>query len=187
MLKFWDKLKRILTKSKDEGDINRYYQYQYNLKLSQIDTSFDDLKKASTQLVKESEDLTKSILAKFEQFKNRFDTLFENINAQVFVLDSKKNIIEINSSACNLFGLEKNTVIGNNFDTVVEKHPILTKLFLEIKPKINMEESFRAYKNIDGIVEKDNFDGKYEFVSLPIKSELGEEREVILIMEKRCN
>ena len=104
MLKFWDKLKRILTKS----------------------------------------NLTKSILAKFEQFKNRFDTLFENINAQVFVLDSKKNIIEINSSACNLFGLEKNTVIGNNFDTVVEKHPILTKLFLEIKPKINMEETIET-------------------------------------------
>ncbi len=184
MLSLFRKLKSVTNRQQADSEENRYYNFQFDTKFSQSNDIFEELKKSSISMIEEANTLTKNIIIKLDLFKKRFDTVIENINSQVFVLNSERTIVEVNSSACSVFHLKKENILGQSFRSVVDNHPILSKLLEKLEPKIEQDgdESFREIVNLENKESKTK--ENYELISVPIHTDLGEEREIVLIIEK---
>ena len=76
---------RELIKPNICQDSNNYYKTQYNTKLSEIETSFDDLKKSAATVTQQAISVTTMLKRNAELFERRFAAIADNIDNMIII------------------------------------------------------------------------------------------------------
>ncbi len=88
--------------------------------------------KGSIGVIRDISDRKKAEL-KLKENEEKYRSLFESTVDGTFVLDSRGEIIDVNNRALEMFGIERNQIIGNNFlsmDLLTAKSlPVVVKQF----------------------------------------------------------
>jgi PAS domain S-box-containing protein len=62
--------------------------------------------------------IQKELLTELQNKETRWHTLFDNNAAAIMIVDSKRNIIDVNIQLCTLFGYEKSEIVGQNASVI---------------------------------------------------------------------
>ena len=119
---------RELIKPNISQDSNNYYKTQYNVKLSEIETSFNDLKKSTETVVAQADSVATMLKRNAELFERRFATIADNIDNMIIIKTINRQWIAINDYTCKFLNIDRMVCLGKTNDQILRLYPQLNKI-----------------------------------------------------------
>lgn len=165
----------------DDKEDNRYYQSQYRTKLREIESSFQGLKKATTGLIKQANDVTDQLKRNVELYERRLDAIVNNVNDMIIIKTINHQWTVVNQFACNLLQIDRDQCIGKSNDEVVEKYPQLKTLLNALNRTEQESWISRQPKQIFFELTIGNDPINFEIIVKPIETADQKAHEIIVI------
>lgn len=175
---FFGSLKKIFD---GESEDNRYYQAQYQAKLREIETSFDSLKSATSNVIKQAVDTTDQLKRTNELYEKRFDALINSINDMVVIKTINQQWAVINQFACKMLNIDQTKCIGKSNKELAELYPQLAQI-LEILDKTEHESWItKTQKKTNITIDVNGQPIDFEILIKPIETTDHQSCEIVMI------
>lgn len=145
--------------------------------LKQVEKDSQDLKIASEQLSETAIGLTALLEEKLATVERRFSFLENSIEDIVIIKTSEKKIININSYACKIFGIDEKVCLGKTIEDLMTIYPNL----INVLKVFNANESESLLKNAQVKFKTHLKDLLLEVSVTPLTNEETKERELVII------
>ena len=158
----------------------RYYHSQYEIKLNEIEGSFDQLKQTTASVIKQATGVTESLKRNIELFEKRFNAIANAIDNVIIIKTINRQWISVNDFTCQLLGINKEVCLGKTNEQVVEIYP-------QLKSIINILDDAEKYswdhhqpETITMPIEKH----EYQVMIKPVETSDKMANELVLIGKK---
>lgn len=175
---FFNSLKKIFD---GDNEDNRYYQAQYQTKLREIETSFDSLKHATSDVIKQAVDTTDSLKRNIELYEKRFDVLINNSDDMVIIKTINQQWAVINPFACKVLGIDSAKCIGKSNKQLAQQYPQLSQI-LSILDKAEQQSWItKTQKKTNIRVNANGQTLEFEILIKPIETSDHQVCEIVMI------
>jgi PAS domain S-box-containing protein len=118
--------------------INEITKKNYNqqLNIKSLD-EIGDLVKSFNLMAERLREYEQNNLHQLLIEKKRVETILQNMNDAVLVIDEDKNIVSINKTALELFGLKDNEIIGKYAPDVATHNDLIREIIKDIIPRLD--------------------------------------------------
>lgn len=146
-----------------------------NMALGQYDHEFNenapgeigDLSRAVKILNERLSDYEASNLAEITAQKRRIESLIKNLNDGLLLLNEKKEIILINTAACEILDIPEEKLIGQNAVDLSVRSNVIRELLQTIKQS-EEDPEFLAEEELKNFIKVNHEDGAQEFYTKEI-------------------
>lgn len=145
--------------------------------LKQVEKDSQDLKTASMQLSETAMGLTALLEEKLATVEKRFCFLENSIEDIVIIKTSEKKIININSYACKIFGIDEKVCLGKTIEDLMIIYPEL----VNVLKVFNANETESLSKNRQVKFKTHLKDLLLEVSVTPLTIDESKERELVII------
>lgn len=164
-----------------DSEDNRYYQAQYQTKLHEIESSFDSLKTATSNVIKQAVTTTDTLKRTAELYEKRFDALINNINDMVIIKTINQQWSVINSFACQILRIDSKDCIGKTNKQLAEQYPQLAEI-LNILDKAEQHSWLtKTQKEMNITVNINDHPVNFEILIKPIETSDQQACEIVMI------
>lgn len=169
--------KKVIDASNES---QRYYQNQFNTKLNEIDHSFDQLRKTTSDVIKQASTVNQELTRNVELFEKRFTTIANTIDNVIIIKTINRQWIAVNDFTCRLLEIVRESCVGRNNQQIVEQYPQL-KSIIDILDNAEKHSWKRKQTETISMTIKDQ---KYQVIIRPIETTDKMSNELVLIGKK---
>lgn len=164
-----------------DSEINRYYNHQYQAKLDEIESSFDNLKNSTAEVIKHAADVTDQLNQNVELYEKRFDAIINTVNNMIIIKTVNRQWTIVNDFACTLLGINRETCIGKTNDEIMSIYPQLSTLLTAIDKAEKKSWITKSPAEIVIPLEVNNKSASVTIIIKPIETEDEKAHEIVVI------
>lgn len=173
--------KSLKTLFDGESEDNRYYQAQYQTKLREIETSFDSLKTATSNVIKQAVDTTDQLKRTNELYERRFDALINTVNDMVIIKTINRQWTIVNQFACNLLEIDRDQCLGKSNKELCEIYPQLGQLLNTLEKAEHESWITKSPKRTNIVLNVNDKPIDFEILIKPIETSDQQQHEIVVI------
>ena len=97
----------------------------YASKLSQVESSFNDLKICAATVAREAESVTISLQQRAELLEKRFNAIADTVDNMIIIKTIRRQWIAINDYTCKFLNIDRVSCLGKSNDQILQLYPHL--------------------------------------------------------------